>query len=1421
MKKILLTLTWLLTLVFNSSAQTYPFSIENTSGGTLSIYNTSTTSTAIDYLPNGAKLVSQILKNGRYMINTADALGGSSNYYFINANSVVPACNIDIIEITATTCYVRGSAGTSSFIYVKGGTKDTCYANVGERYAYKGYKYNGSTLWYEIYLTNRWSQSTGWVSFNVAKKISSNTDAIVPPTLNNSFNNAPDKFDISWSYSNGAANYDVYVNSAVKNYSSSPQTISGLNPSTNYPVYLIAKNTSGCVSSKSNTVNCLTTSGTFSAPNNFKILNYGPTSLQATWDASIGATSYDIWQNCSSSSKLNTTNLYYDFTGLTPGQTYQYLVEAKNGTSKAATSCENGTLPDYPPSLSSPSNSANGIAVSDVNFTWSNSPNNSSLYTIQISDNSNFNNPVTHAGLSTSTNYTLPTGIYLSSNTKYYWRVASAIPGVYVGNYSNYYSFTTTNSTTSYTVSGNVKDNNGNPLNGVQINYGSNLVFTNSNGDYNFTINNGWNGTVTPSLSNYTFNPTYLNVNVINANVPNKNFVGTLYTKSIIISGYIKDASLNGIKDVKINDGNSDVTTTNSIGYYSYTATKPYSKTITPIKNSYTFSPTNKTFPNVTVDQTQNFTGTASSFPTLNLLSPKGGENIYEESTYNITWSSNSVSQIKIEYSINGSAWNTIVSSVIASLGSFSWKLPVIGSKQNNCFVRITELGGSLSAVNTSAFTINPKPTFWMGIHTIHKDNNGKLKPYKLSEGTSYDSKNGSITAARICADGSKVTKIELNCDDKNYDLKNIRFRINSYKDLLSKDYSGYFDEKDYNFSDPYLLSAFLNHPTYMDESNYHRADAIIAYDKNNPDLELFSFPIWIYRAPILFVHGWIGDPGAFDEIQYSVHQLPTLIHKADYKKTNGVSFIENSSIVSKETLKLLDKAFEQKYSAGKVAIVAHSMGGILSRLYIQSTYESYQNNVARLITLNTPHSGTQLANRFLIAGEIWAWVNQGGVGALKDMQVDGEGIRKYLNGSSLSNGNKVPSHAVATVFTNDNFEFTDEVIENLKILAKISGKTLGEFIAATFVYERNDLVVPLNSQYGGLLGNNKSLINGQGHIGSAKYWAVKDQVDLLLKQNPFGNYYSQTGFSPPTYNFIKLFKKEEQEIIDGSIKLLKPQKYEEFFSGDSIYIITESNQRINSVSFMGGNIYNKSILESNDGTGVITFKYKIPKDAIGEIRILVLGFNEEGLVDYDTVRIKIKIPDGVVLDSIYSIPDNLYLYQNTISKFSVMGKYSDGITRPIDNYNEMEISELDSTIANYISSDVVKGLNIDTTIINIWYLGKTTILKVKVLEPIGSILDINDKEKNSYNSLSAKPLNIFPNPNSGQFNIELHARIGEPITIEIFNQIGQRVFIKNERATDNLFNKTILLDKVASGIYYIKATTATENFINKVMIAN
>ena len=98
---------------------------------------------------------------------------------------------------------------------------------------------------------------------------------------------------------------------------------------------------------------------------------------------------------------------------------------------------------------------------------------------------------------------------------------------------------------------------------------------------------------------------------------------------------------------------------------------------------------------------------TISAIPVVSITSPVGGESWVGNSSHNITWSSTSVTKVKLEYTIDGGTnWVTISSSTIASAGTYSWTVPNTASA--NCKVRVSDTANAAtSSVSAAIFTIS------------------------------------------------------------------------------------------------------------------------------------------------------------------------------------------------------------------------------------------------------------------------------------------------------------------------------------------------------------------------------------------------------------------------------------------------------------------------------------------------------------------------------------------------------------------------------------------------------------------------------------------------------------------------------------------------------------------------------------------
>ncbi|MFB9056671.1 reprolysin-like metallopeptidase [Mariniflexile ostreae] len=107
-----------------------------------------------------------------------------------------------------------------------------------------------------------------------------------------------------------------------------------------------------------------------------------------------------------------------------------------------------------------------------------------------------------------------------------------------------------------------------------------------------------------------------------------------------------------------------------------------------------------------------------------------------------------------------------------------------------------------------------------------------------------------------------------------------------------------------------------------------------------------------------------------------------------------------------------------------------------------------------------------------------------------------------------------------------------------------------------------------------------------------------------------------------------------------------------------------------------------------------------------------------------------------------------------------------------------------------------------DTGILTSWYLELcTTTITEGSPEPI-----------------AFADLKVFPNPNSGDFIVTLTNLIKHKIDIVIYDTSG-RIIFKKDYENNGVFNETIKLSSISSGMYILKARDGTRTYTRKIMI--
>ena len=158
--------------------------------------------------------------------------------------------------------------------------------------------------------------------------------------------------------------------------------------------------------------------------------------------------------------------------------------------------------------------------------------------------------------------------------------------------------------------------------------------------------------------------------------------------------------------------------------------------------------------------------------------------------------------------------------------------------------------------------------------------------------------------------------------------------------------------------------------------------------DPNNPASTHLEIPIQIYRPPVVLVHGiWKNSDNTWVATEFAkslaCHGFNYAF--ADYEEHNSETFdpcdkvFGNYGIESiRNTVhKILEEYHYFSIAASEVDIIAHSMGGLMARGFVQQPdYKGKENymkgSIHRLITIGTPHFGGPLSKFLYDCRDYW-----------------------------------------------------------------------------------------------------------------------------------------------------------------------------------------------------------------------------------------------------------------------------------------------------------------------------------------------------------------------------------------------------------------------------------------------------------------
>ena len=158
--------------------------------------------------------------------------------------------------------------------------------------------------------------------------------------------------------------------------------------------------------------------------------------------------------------------------------------------------------------------------------------------------------------------------------------------------------------------------------------------------------------------------------------------------------------------------------------------------------------------------------------------------------------------------------------------------------------------------------------------------------------------------------------------------------------------------------------------------------------DPNNPASTLLEILIQIYRPPVVLVHGiWRNSDNTWVATEFAKSLACSGFNYAfaDYEEHNSETFdpcdkvFGNYGIESiRNTVhKILEEYHYFSIAASQVDIIAHSMGGLMARGFVQQPdYKGKENymkgSIHRLITIGTPHFGGPLSKFLYDCRDYW-----------------------------------------------------------------------------------------------------------------------------------------------------------------------------------------------------------------------------------------------------------------------------------------------------------------------------------------------------------------------------------------------------------------------------------------------------------------
>ncbi len=474
---------------------------------------------------------------------------------------------------------------------------------------------------------------------------------------------------------------------------------------------------------------------------------------------------------------------------------------------------------------------------------------------------------------------------------------------------------------------------------------------------------------------------------------------------------------------------------------------------------------------------------------------------------------------------------------------------------------------------------------------------------------------------------------------------------------------------------------------------------------------------ISVVRAGVVLLHGLFSDENCFDDLKsdlvgsgcYETYQ----IDNEGYKATNSEAFSINKDVPYQRAKQLFNQLLKEKIVSTSYDFVGHSMGGILARLYAQ---EGKENIVRRIITLNTPHGGSQFGtlitqqvvpkmkdiidfnnelsifstpiqqNAYVIQNALYAFlIEKLSGGAINDLMPSSSAMQAINRGQS-----NTPVHSICSYMSSDQDDGDYPVqlgsVEkgllyllkpHLKLLSNKLTMSDEDYLKWVLCDEKHDGIVPYKSQTGGLPIDGTTctsrdypalgplgFTSAAHHIQTNHNPETLERILFLLKQPTSSKYFNPNGFRQVDIPELVIKTSKVRKVLkEGSIDDEESVKLSVEVDDEEriLHVKVESSKGVNSNIVLLMLDKDKFMCEGGESE----YEFNIPETYAGTITVCAIGMTPDGKETYDATTVEFE-QTAMLINMFFDHTDGIAMSVGESFKPKMKGLWSNFDMLPI-----------------------------------------------------------------------------------------------------------------------------------------------------------